>query len=80
MFPLFTVRLLVGVVAIGSERNYMKDIEGYEGFYAITEEGRVWSYPKRAWSGGWMKQQLCTNNRGRSQSPLPKGRGLSRET
>ena len=45
----------------------MKDIEGYEGFYAITEDGQVWSYPKRAWSGGWMKQQLCTSNRGRNK-------------
>ena len=24
----------------------MKDIPGYEGRYAITEDGRVWSYPK----------------------------------
>ena len=22
----------------------MKDIKGYEGLYAITEDGRVWSY------------------------------------
>ena len=25
----------------------MKDIEGYEGKYAITEDGQVWSYPKK---------------------------------
>ena len=25
---------------------YMKDIQGYEGIYALTIEGRVWSYPK----------------------------------
>lgn len=25
----------------------MIDIPGYEGLYAITEEGRVWSYPKK---------------------------------
>lgn len=24
----------------------MKDIPGYEGLYAITEDGKVWSYPK----------------------------------
>lgn len=24
----------------------MKDIQGYEGLYAVTEDGRVWSYPK----------------------------------
>ena len=26
----------------------MKDIKGYEGIYAITEEGKVWSYPKKS--------------------------------
>jgi hypothetical protein len=25
----------------------VKDIKGYEGLYAVTEDGRVWSYPKR---------------------------------
>ena len=25
----------------------MRDIPGYEGLYAVTEDGRVWSYPKR---------------------------------
>ena len=25
----------------------MKDIEGFEGFYAITKDGRVWSYRKK---------------------------------
>ena len=25
----------------------MKDIPGYEGLYAVSKEGRVWSYPKR---------------------------------
>ncbi len=25
----------------------MKDIEGYEGLYAVTKDGRVWSYPKK---------------------------------
>ena len=29
----------------------MKDIPGYEGLYAITEDGRVWSYP-REWING----------------------------
>lgn len=24
----------------------MKDIKGYEGLYAVTEDGRVWSYPR----------------------------------
>lgn len=29
----------------------MKDIPGFEGLYAITEDGRVWSYPK-SWITG----------------------------
>jgi hypothetical protein len=29
----------------------MKDIAGFEGKYAVTEDGKVWSYPKE-WSGG----------------------------
>lgn len=29
----------------------MKDIKGYEGLYAITRDGRVWSYPKKKASG-----------------------------
>lgn len=28
----------------------MKDIPGYEGLYAVTTDGRVWSYPKK-WAG-----------------------------
>jgi hypothetical protein len=35
----------------------MRDIKGFEGLYAVTKDGQVWSYPKRAWAGGWMKQQ-----------------------
>ena len=27
--------------------NLTRDIEGYKGLYAVTEDGRVWSYPKR---------------------------------
>jgi len=34
----------------------MKDIEGYEGLYAITEDGRVWSHPKNTnnKNGKWL--------------------------
>lgn len=42
----------------------MKDIQGFEGLYAVTEEGKVWAYP-RTWTrkhgrpsshkGMWMK-------------------------
>lgn len=31
----------------------MKDIPWYEGLYAITEQGRVWSYPKNKWHHKW---------------------------
>jgi hypothetical protein len=52
----------------------MKDIAGYEGLYAITEDGRVWSYPKprnagaiyggnRNQHGMWMKPYIQENNR-----------------
>ena len=30
----------------------MKDIPGYEGLYAITEDGNVWSYPKHRSTNG----------------------------
>lgn len=35
----------------------MKDITGYEGLYAVTEDGKVWSYPKPCSStyGIWLK-------------------------
>lgn len=48
----------------------MKDIAGYEGLYAITEDGRVWSYPKKIKVSGtgfritqsrWMNCNIGTN-------------------
>ena len=34
----------------------IKDIPGYEWIYAITEEGRVFSYPKpKIHNGKWIK-------------------------
>jgi hypothetical protein len=41
----------------------MKDIKGFEGLYAVTEDGRIWAYPKitagkhanRNIHGMWMK-------------------------
>ena len=29
------------------EGGVMRDIKGFEGLYAVTEDGRVWSYPKQ---------------------------------
>ena len=36
----------------------MKDIEGFEGLYAITRDGKVWSYPKHSnKKGKWLKER-----------------------
>lgn len=41
----------------------MKDIKGYEGLYAITEDGRVWSHKKYrvGRTGRWMSLQKNPN-------------------
>lgn len=47
----------------------MKDIPGYEGVYAVTRDGRVWSYPRVwAWNNGvhrkpgkWMRLSTASN-------------------
>jgi len=37
----------------------MKDIEGYEGLYAIEINGAVWAYPKKSrLNGRWLKQTI----------------------
>ena len=45
----------------------LKDIPGYEGLYAASRDGRIWSYPKQGSSrnGMWMKQQKYTNSKDR---------------
>jgi len=37
----------------------MKDIPGYEGRYAVTVDGKIWSYPKKCSStnGKWLRLQ-----------------------
>lgn len=37
----------------------MRDIKGFEGLYAVTSDGQVWSYPKPRSSkhGKWLKPQ-----------------------
>ena len=42
----------------------MKDIKNYEGLYAVTEDGKVWSYGSNKWlsplnSRGYCRVQLC---------------------
>lgn len=41
----------------------MKDVPGFEGRYAVTEDGKVWSYPKE-WCGGhhWMFRKITIIN------------------
>lgn len=53
----------------------MKDIKGYEGLYAITRDGKVWSYPrpkgkKGFKTGHWMKPNI--NSDGYYKYPLCK--------
>ena len=45
----------------------MKDIIGYEGLYAVTEDGKVWSYPKRvnSYEGSWMILHEYVNSKNR---------------
>lgn len=46
------------IVADGEE---IKDIKGFEGLYAVTSHGRVWSYPKGKGSshkGDWLSPYL----------------------
>lgn len=63
----------------------MKDISGYEGKYAITKDGKVWSYPRKIikenrWGksgsfnckGGWLKSN--TNKAGNWYYSIALGR------
>jgi hypothetical protein len=36
----------------------MKDIVGYEGLYAVTEDGMVWAYPNKLHKGKFLKSSL----------------------
>ena len=37
----------------------MKDIVGYEGLYAVTNDGLVWAYPKKSRKQGrWLKEAI----------------------
>ena len=46
----------------------MKDVKNYEGLYAVTKNGKVWSYPKSHSSkdGIFLKQQIYINKKNRS--------------
>lgn len=51
----------------------MKDIAGYEGQYAVTEDGRVWSYKRNRFMtlqpiySGYMRAALRDSNNGQSR-------------
>ena len=57
------------VVVIVEQVARMKDVQGYEGLYAITEDGRVWSYRSKKFlkpgkdSGGYLQVQLYNNGK-----------------
>jgi hypothetical protein len=58
----------------------MKDIEGFEGRYAVSEDGRVWAYPKKFGTNGslhhnglWLK--LYKNEKGYELACLAKTDG-----
>ena len=65
----------------------MKDIKGYEGLYAITKNGRIWSYPKPSnlpianclLPGKWMKLQLFTNRKNRNKPHVQYTVGLYKD-
>jgi len=59
----------------------MKDIEGYKGLYAITRDGRVWSYPKRvnSFQGSWMRLYKFVNIKNRITPHIQYTVALSKE-
>lgn len=51
----------------------MKDIKNYEGLYAVTEDGKVWSYKNSRWlsplnNRGYLRVQLCKEGKVTSYS------------
>lgn len=54
----------------------MKDIPGYKGLYALTKDGRVWSYPKH-WSGGKHKGKWLVVYKASGKKNLDSYWGLS---
>jgi hypothetical protein len=52
----------------------VKDVEGYEGFYAVTSLGRIWSYRSnrfiKTWvdCSGYMRVTFCVNGEENQQS------------
>ncbi len=49
-----------------------KDIPGYEGFYSASNQGRIYSMPRKGSKGGIRKQTVCLTNGGYSMVKLCK--------
>ena len=43
----------------------MIDVKGYEGIYAVSEDGKVWVYPRHFKQGFFMKTQVNVNRKDR---------------
>jgi len=45
----------------------LKEIPGYEGLYAVSQDGYIWSFPKRVnkFNGSWLKFQVFENKKRR---------------
>lgn len=56
------------LLAIVEQVARMRDIQGYEGLYAVTEDGRVWSYRRNRFLKpdvvkGYLRVKLCINGK-----------------
>lgn len=60
----------------------MKDIKGYEGLYAVTEDGKVWSYPKpySSKTGLWLKPIANRSKRIKAQDYILWMVGLNKDS
>jgi len=43
-----------------TEMKGLVDINGFEGLYAVTQDGRIWSYPKKSHTGMFLSLQMGT--------------------
>jgi len=52
----------------------IRDVEGYEGLYQITEDGRVWSVKTAMWLKGWINTggYLQVDLKGRQKRYMPR--------
>lgn len=67
----FAWSLTVGFFIGKFKMNNVKDIPNYEGLYAISLDGIVFSKPRNHWKGGWIKP--CVDKYGYQKIDLHKG-------